>query len=122
MSLAAALAGLEMCEVVVTNRSRSVDGGGKGFGEIGTDAESQCVLEGLVTEKELESLTLHETGSLGVDEVKVFFQGRVDLKLEDTVKINDLSQLTYRVRKVRFRRNGNFTKAVLRNLTRRAVT
>ena len=119
--VSAALSGLEKCEVVVTNKTRSIDNNGKGFGEITTTNGAQCVLEGLISESELEKINLYNTGSIGLLEAKVYFEGKVELKLDDTVKINDLTQEVLTVHEVKFRRSTGVTKAVVKSITRRVL-
>ena len=116
MSVADALSDIAECTILLKNLNRDLD---DGFGFFSKPENNQATFTGTVLPVSLEELKASRDGSVGVDDLNVYVKCRIDIELNDTLEIEGI---TYTVKAARFRREGNYTKIRVRELTRRDVT
>jgi len=94
-------------------------------GAVETGVIETVTVEGMVVEKSQKTLNLSQDGSVGANELDVyFFADRPVLTSDATrfVEIGDSMALdgygTFKVQLVRFRPEGNYTKVTVRNTER----
>lgn len=121
MSVALALDGFIKVAIVWQSKGRDLDS----EGIIQTVTAETKSLEGMVVEKNLKLLALDDKGSIGIDEVDVYFKGSVPMcpsgkvmMIEDVFTMMDQD---FTVRQVRYRPEGGFTKVVVKLITRREL-
>lgn len=121
MSVALALDGFIKVDIVWESKLRKLDGDGI-FADLPPEITK---LKGMVVERQLKNLQLDNKGSIGVDELDVFFKGKVPLcPSGKIIAINDVFKMMgedFTVRQVRYRPEGGFTKAVTKLITRREL-
>lgn len=115
MSVTAALDGTAECEVILKSKDRVVDG----FGFIGTPNDDNSFFLASVLPKDLDALNLNVDGSVGLIQFNIWRKGKIDVKINDVVEIQGVE---LKVRETYFRPEGNYTKIVVKKITRRAVS
>lgn len=114
--LAVALKRLSQCSIKFERRGRALDG----FGGFVTAKTEECEHKAFINFKELEKLAVNIDDAYSEDTLPLLIQGD-----QSFVKINDtaiIDNLVYKVRAVRFRPFGNFTKILVKRIKRRALT
>ena len=109
----AALEG-QTCDIIVSKRQRTLDD----WGMITNTPEDFETLQGFISYKEDNSLSINDNGSQGVDIFDVIIPGDFTLKIMDIAKIEDEF---HDLRKVRYDRRACVTRLEARRVTRRAL-
>ncbi len=120
INVTAALASLPLCDTIAGSRGRTIDD----FGGIQPTPETSTPLEGFVSLKEPKELNVDEQGSWGLDLFTIYYCGDAGLQLEDRVQIRFTETegfIDFIVKAFRFHAIGNYSIAVVKRITRRAV-
>lgn len=115
MTLTAAFNNMVPCEIVIQRKNRNLNAAGIFV----SDPVDTNICNGYITPKELDELKTEDENNVLLELLNIYFIGDVEISVNDSLTVDDKN---YVVKKKIFRRDGNFTKTIVRRLERKNVT